>query len=98
MCTYRHKLSKQTRERARDSTTSYSFMQPDKALNLQATAMRLLYEKEQESMRLLNWALSQNQALLVQLQQQQQIINQLEAELRACRSAQQSAFKLVHTN
>ncbi|QJD81556.1 hypothetical protein [Spirosoma rhododendri] len=80
-------------------------MQSNQAIDLQAMAIRLLYEKEQETMRLLTLVQNPYQALLAQHQQQQaliaqqqQSINQLEAELRACRSAQQQAFGLVHTN
>lgn len=80
-------------------------MQPDESTKLQAMAIQLICEKEQETMRLLDLALAQNQKLLVQLQQhqslvgqQQQIIERLLAELCAFRSVQQPTFGLVHTN
>lgn len=80
-------------------------MQPDTASNLQAMAIELLSEKEQETTRLLALALNQNQFLLVMNQQQQELVAQqqqticrLEAELYAYRSAHQTAFGLVHTN
>lgn len=80
-------------------------MQPEITLTQLAMAIQLLHEKEQETMRLLQCAQDQNQALLAQHQQQQalvahqqQIIERLLAELRAFRSAQQSTFGPMHAN
>lgn len=80
-------------------------MQPDHAVDLQAMAIQLLHAKEQETRRLLTLMQNQHQVLWLQFQQQQtlidqqrQIIDQLEAELQAYRSAERSAFGLVHTN